>query len=86
MPQADEADDAVQSGFDPLIDRQRLQQDASRMKSLVVQMVYSIRNLLGTYKFFNESFVFNDRDYLKYVASEMQEIKSLMVARSISFN
>jgi hypothetical protein len=49
-------------------------------------MVYSIRNLLGTYKFFNDSFVFNDRDYLKFVASEMQEIKALLAAHTISLN
>jgi len=49
-------------------------------------MVYSIRNLLGTYKFFNDSFVFNDRDYLKFVASEMQEVKALLAAHSISLN
>jgi hypothetical protein len=73
----------MRGSFDPVIEQTRLQQEASGIKSLVVQMVHSIRNLLTTYKFFNNSFVFNDRDYLKFVASEMQELKSLFSQHTV---
>lgn len=55
--------------------KESLRCEAVRLKNLVVQLVYSIRQLLHSYKFYNESFMFNDRDYLKHVANEMKEIK-----------
>lgn len=47
-------------------------------------MVFSIRQLLQTYKFFNNSFVVNDRDYLKFVANEMSELKGLFSVYEVS--
>jgi len=41
--------------------------------------------MLKSYKFFNNSFVFHDKDYLKYLSKEFAEVKSLLGACKISF-
>jgi len=63
-----------------------LTSQAQRLRNLVVQLVYSIRQLLGAYKFFNESFVFADKDYLKYVANEMTDLQALFGLYKVTLN
>jgi hypothetical protein len=55
--------------------REALRSKAVKLKNLVVQLVYSIKQLLHTYKFFYGRFMLNHQDYLKHVANEMKEMK-----------
>ena len=41
--------------------------------------------MLKDYKFFNNSFVFNDKDYLKYLGKEFGEVKNLLGVCNIPF-
>lgn len=41
--------------------------------------------MIKNFKFFNNSFVFNDKDYLKYLSKEFIELKGLLTACNISF-
>ena len=45
----------------------------------------TIPALIKNYKFFNNSFVFNDKDYLKYLSKEFIEVKGLLSVCNISF-
>jgi len=49
------------------------------------KLVVSIPTLLRNYKFFNNSFVFNDKDYLKYLSKEFIEIKGLLSVYNVHF-
>jgi len=49
------------------------------------QLVVGIPGLLQTFKFFNDSFVFNDKDYLKYLSKETIEVKGLLNVYGIRF-
>ena len=52
---------------------------------MLSQLVVSIPSLLENYKFFNETFVFNDKDYLKYLSKEATELKGLLGIYGIRF-
>lgn len=52
---------------------------------MLSSLVVSIPALLKGFKFFNDSFVFNDKDYLKYLSKEAIEIKGLLSVYNIRF-
>jgi len=62
-----------------------LQGKSTELKGLMSRLVMSIPSLLKNYKFFNNSFVFNDKDYLKYLSKEFIEVKGLLSVCNISF-
>ena len=66
-------------------DQSELQSKAKEVKKVLSQLVQSIPSLLKSYKFFNNSFVFNDKDYMKYLAKEFIEIKGLLSVYNIHF-
>ena len=55
------------------------------LKRLLSQLVVNISSLLRQFKFFNDSFVFNDKDYLKYLGKETNEVKGLLSVYGIRF-
>ena len=48
-------------------------------------LVYNVQTLLGQFKFFNQSFVLDDKDYLKYLSKETNELKGLFNQLDIPF-
>ena len=65
--------------------RRLLEGRSNELKSLLSQLVVNIPTLLQSFKFFNESFVFNDKDYLKYLSKEANEVKGLLGVYNIHF-
>ena len=65
--------------------KSELEEKSKEVKSLLSQLIISIPALLQGFKFFNESFVFNDKDYLKYLSKETIEIKGLLSVYNIRF-
>ena len=65
--------------------KQELERKGAELKDCLSQLVVSIPALLKTYKFFNNSFVFNDKDYLKYLSKEANEVKGLLGVYNIRF-
>ena len=65
--------------------RAELEQRSNELKSLLSQLIVSIPKLLQTFKYFNNSFVFNDKDYLKYLSKEANEVKGLLSVYQIRF-
>jgi len=61
-----------------------MEADAEKFMSLVLTLVQSINKLLATYKYFNNSFVLNDKDFMKYLAKEMRELKGLFGAFGVN--
>ena len=82
--QQDEANSTGAAKLDPSI-RQELEKKGTELKECLSQLVVSIPALLKTYKFFNNSFVFNDKDYLKYLSKEANEVKGLLGVYNIRF-
>ena len=62
-----------------------LEAKSAELKDLLSQIVVQIPMLLQNFKFFNNSFVFNDKDYLKYLSKEATEIKGLLSVYNIHF-
>ena len=62
-----------------------LQSKGSELKKVLSRLVMTIPSMLKNYKFFNNSFVFNDKDYLKYLSKEFIEVKGLLSVCNISF-
>lgn len=58
---------------------------SKELKIILSQLVLHIPTLLETFKFFNNSFVFNDKDYLKYLSKEANEVKGLLNVFNIYF-
>ena len=65
--------------------RLELEQRSNELKSLLSQLIVSIPKLLQNFKYFNNSFVFNDKDYLKYLSKEANEVKGLLSVYQIRF-
>lgn len=57
----------------------------AELKTCLSSLVVSIPALLKQYKFFNNSFVFQDKDYLKYLSKEANEVKGLLGVFNIRF-
>ena len=62
-----------------------LQRQARIIKHLLSELVTEIPSLHENYKFFNDSFVFHDKDYLKYLSKEANEVKGLLSVYKIRF-
>ena len=62
-----------------------LEKKGAELKECLSQLVVSIPALLKQYRFFNDSFVFNDKDYLKYLSKEANEVKGLLSVYNIRF-
>ena len=62
-----------------------LQSKSTELKKVLSRLVQTIPAILKNYKFFNNSFVFNDKDYLKYLSKEFIEVKGLLSVCNISF-
>ena len=62
-----------------------LQGKSTELKKVLSRLVQTIPAILKNYKFFNNSFVFNDKDYLKYLSKEFIEVKGLLSVCNISF-
>lgn len=62
-----------------------LQIKSSELRKVLQNLVMTIPALIKNYKFFNNSFVFNDKDYLKYLSKEFIEVKGLLSVCNISF-
>ena len=50
---------------------------AATLKMNISLLVYNVQTLLGQFKFFNQSFVLDDKDYLKYLSKETNALKGL---------
>ena len=66
-------------------DKAELEGRSTALKRLLSQLVVNIPSLLRQFKFFNDSFVFNDKDYLKYLSKEANEVKGLLSVYNIRF-
>ena len=62
-----------------------LQGKSTELKKVLSRLVQTIPAILKNYKFFNNSFVFNDKDYLKYLSKEFIEVKGLLSVCNMSF-
>ena len=58
---------------------------AASLKMNISLLVYNVQTLLGQFKFFNQSFVLDDKDYLKYLSKETNELKGLFNQLDIPF-
>lgn len=58
---------------------------AATLKMNISLLVYNVQTLLGQFKFFNQSFVLDDKDYLKYLSKETNELKGLFNQLDIPF-
>ena len=65
--------------------RLELEQRSNELKGLLSELIVTIPHLLTTFKYFNNSFVFNDKDYLKYLSKEANEVKGLLSVYQIRF-
>lgn len=62
-----------------------LEKLSMELKCILSKLILQIPNLLECFKFFNNSFVFNDKDYLKYLSKEANEVKGLLNVFNIHF-
>lgn len=65
--------------------RAELAELSASLKALISSLVVAIPSLLHNFKFFNNSFVYCDRDYLKYLSKETNELKALLSTYEIPF-
>ena len=64
---------------------QELTLRAATLKMNISLLVYNIQTMLGQFKFFNQSFVLDDKDYLKYLSKETNELQGLFNQLRIPF-
>ena len=62
-----------------------LEKLSMELKCILSKLILQIPNLLECFNFFNNSFVFNDKDYLKYLSKEANEVKGLLNVFNIHF-